>query len=58
MTTLHRLAVIVCCAALTTGAPAQEQPADLNIPPQSLAAALDALAEQTGLQPSYTDASV
>ena len=58
MTTLHRLAVIVCCAALTTGAPAQEQPADLNIPPQSLAAALDALTQQTGLQPFYTDASV
>ncbi|MGH8655994.1 MAG: secretin and TonB N-terminal domain-containing protein [Gammaproteobacteria bacterium] len=58
MKPFNRLVAIVCFAVIATAAPGEEAAIHLNIPPQPAAAALDALAAQSGLQPFYTDASV
>jgi iron complex outermembrane receptor protein len=55
---LGKGAYLSACLTLAAGAALAEDARDINIPPQALGPALDALARQTGLRPVYADAAV
>lgn len=50
--------VAAICLTIAAAAHAEEAAYDFNIPPQQVSQVLDALAQQTGLQPFYADDSV